>query len=313
VTPDASPEARQLLLTLNRYFGKKILTGQQDEHGPRLDYIAQHTGGKGPAILGLDLLNYSGAYDRPDGQIERARDWALKTKGIVTLSWHWFSPFGAKDIVWKSFNAKETTFDASRIGDESSPEYAAIVRDIDLVAGQLKILRDAHVPVLWRPLHEAEGAWFWWGAFGPEVTKRLYRLMFDRFTRIHGLNNLIWVWTTTDNPNARTWYPGDDVVDIVGADIYAPAGTQGTFLSVFDNLRQLYGGRKAIALCETGTVPVPDDLERDGADWLWFLVWDDYISRPEINSVDRIARAYQSSEAVVLVRPGQVSVPSKSP
>ena len=300
VTPDASPETRKLYSTLVRLFGDKILTGQQDEHGLRLDYIAKKTQGKSPIVLGLDLLNYSGAYNRPDGQIERARDWVLNRKGIVTLSWHWFSPFGATEEVWKSFSANKTTFDPRGISDESSPEYAAVIKDMDLIAGHLKVLRDDHVPVLWRPLHEAEGGWFWWGAFGPEVTKHLYRLMFDRFTRIHGLNNLIWVWTTTDNPNARTWYPGDDVVDIIGADIYAPRGSQGTFLSVFDNLRGLYGGRKAIALAETGTTLDPDELARDGAPWLWFLVWDDFISRPEFNPIDRTARVYENSHAVVI-------------
>jgi len=300
VTPGASPEAQQLLATLTGLFGKKILTGQQDEHGERLAYIANITGGKAPAILGLDLLNSSGSYNRPDGQIERARDWALQRHGIVTFSWHWFSPFGATGEVWKSFSTDKTTFDASRVADETSPEYAAIVRDIDLVAGRLKVLRDAHVPVLWRPLHEAEGKWFWWGARGPETTRRIYRLMFDRFTRVHGLNNLIWVWTTTDNPGAREWYPGDAFVDIIGADIYSPAGTRGTFLSVFDNLRQLYGGRKMIALAETGALPDPCELGREGADWSWFLVWDDFISRAEVNPASVLSHTYGESRALTL-------------
>jgi mannan endo-1,4-beta-mannosidase len=302
VTAGASPEACRLLATLDRYFGKQVIAGQQDEHGSRLDYIATESGGKAPAILGLDLLYYSGAFGKPegDGQIERARDWVLQRHGIVTISWHWFSPFGATDQVWNSFNTKKTTFDASRVADEKSAEYQAMVRDIDRIAVKLEVLRDAHVPVLWRPLHEAEGKWFWWGAKGPETTRRIYRLMFDRFTRVYGLNNLIWVWTTTDDPDALEWYPGDDVVDIVGADVYPPAGEHGTFLSTFDNLRQLYRGRKPIALCETNGVPDPADLARDGAGWMWFLVWDDYISRPEANPAALVSRIYRDGGVVTL-------------
>ncbi len=301
VTPGASPEALKLFDTLKHSFGKRILAGQQDSaQGKRLAFIAEHTGGEAPAILGLDLLRYSGVYNKPDGQIEQASDWVLKRHGIVTFSWHWFSPFGATDVVWSSFSTSKTTFDASRITDENSAEYQAVIRDIDLVATQLKVLRDAHVPVLWRPLHEAEGKWFWWGAKGPDITRRLYRLMFDRFTRVHGLNNLIWVWTTTDNPDALEWYPGDDVVDIVGADIYPATGERGSFLSVFDNIRQLYGGRKPIALCETGALANPDDLALDGADWLWFLVWDDFITKPDANPGSLITRTYRHGRVVRL-------------
>jgi len=301
VSPGASPEARKLFETLKGVFGKKILAGQQDSaQGKRLAFIAEQTGGKAPAILGLDLLNYSGAYDKPDGQIEMAKEWVLNRHGIVTFSWHWFSPFGAIGPVWSSFSTNKTTFDASRIADENSAEYRAIIRDIDLVASSLKVLRDAHIPVLWRPLHEAEGKWFWWGAKGPAVTRQLYRLMFDRFTRIHGLNNLIWVWTTTDNPDALEWYPGDDVVDIVGADLYPPKGERGTFLSVFNNIQQIYEGRKPVALCETGALVNPDDLKRDGADWLWFSVWDDFISRSDANPPSLIDRTYHHDRVITL-------------
>ncbi len=301
VSPAASAEALKLFDFIKSNAGKKILAGQQDSSGgKRLAFIAGHTGGKAPAILGMDLLNYSGSYDKPDGQIEAARDWVLKRGGIVTLSWHWFSPFGATGEIWSSFRTNKTTFDVSRISDENSPEYRAIIRDIDLAADHLKVLRDAHVPVLWRPLHEAEGKWFWWGAKGPEAARRLYRLMFDRFTRVHGLNNLIWVWTTTDNPDARDWYPGDDVVDIIGADIYPPEGGRGSFLTVFDNIRRMSGGRKPIALCETGALENPDSLARDGADWLWFLVWDDFISRPEANPVPLVTDTYRNDRVIRL-------------
>jgi len=93
------------------------------------------------------------------------------------------------------FMAKDTTFDlAATLASTYSPEYACLLRDLDAIAWQLKKFSEAALPVLWRPLHEADGKWFWWGAKGPEPLKALWRLMFTRFTGRHGLHNLIWVY-----------------------------------------------------------------------------------------------------------------------
>ena len=95
------------------------------------------------------------------------------------------------------------------------------MRDIRAIATQLKRLKDAGVPVLWRPLHEAPGKWFWWGAHGSEVAKQLWYLIRWVCINEYNLDNLIWVWAadngSTDFPN---WYPGNDFVDIVGFDNY---------------------------------------------------------------------------------------------
>ncbi len=301
VTPNASLETRQLYTRLTREFGRRTFSGQHesDTRKPtRLDQLAALTDGAAPAILGLDLQLYSQAWTNPErtGATELALDWALKCHGIVTLSWHWLSPFGGAEPAWNSFSTDKTTFDASRITDETSPEYAAIIVDLDLIAAQLKRLQAADVPVLWRPLHEAEGRWFWWGAHGPETTKALYRLMFDRFTKFHHLDSLIWVWTTTDNNDAPDWYPGDDYVDIIATDLYAPEGTHGDFSAVFDRLRELYHGHKPIALGECGALPVLTDR----APWLWFLVWDDNLVRPAVNAHVVIADTYRATRVLRL-------------
>lgn len=302
VDPAASPEARALFSRLTREFGHRTFAGQHesDPRNPsRLAHITRLTGGGAPALLGLDLLYYSQAWNGPDSDnaIEAARDWALQHHGIVTLSWHWLAPLHGSPLLWDSFSSGKTTFDVSRLADESSPEYAAVLRDLDRVAEKLKILRDARIPVLWRPLHEAEGGWFWWGARGPEATRRLYRLMFDRFTRVHHLDNLLWVWTTTDDDASLAWYPGDDCVDIIAADLYYPPGTRGDFFTVFDRLRELHHGRKPVALGECGTLP---ELTSD-APWLWFLVWDDFITRPDFNPTEFVRSTYRSSRT--LTRP----------
>jgi len=299
--PGASPEARRLFATLTHEFGRRTFSGQHDSNPqtlPRLKTIAGLTEGSAPAILGLDLLYYSQTWNRPDGDgaIEKARDWALQRHGIVELSWHWFSPGGSREPVWDSFSTLKTLFDVDRLADASTPEYHTVIEDLDRIAAKLQILRDANIPVLWRPLHEAEGRWFWWGARGPEAVKRLYRLMFTRFTRVHHLDNLLWVWTTTDNDDALDWYPGDDCVDIIAPDVYLPAGSQGDLFTVFDNLRERYQGRKPIALGECGVLP---DLNTD-APWLWFLTWDDFIARTDTNPAALIQNTYAASRAITL-------------
>ncbi|EIQ01236.1 beta-mannanase [Opitutaceae bacterium TAV1] len=305
VNPRASPEARALHALLVREFGRRTFAGQHDS-GPqdmaRIGHIARLTRNAAPAILGLDLLYYSGAWNHPegDGAVEKALQWSRDRGGIVTLSWHWLSPLGAAEPVWSSFSTGKTTFDVGRLADETSAEYFAAIRDIDRIAEKLRVLRDARMPVLWRPLHEAEGGWFWWGARGPEAAKRLYRLMYDRFTRLHDLDNLLWVWTSTDDPGAPDWYPGDDVVDIIATDLYAPAGTRGDFFTVFDRLRELYGGRKPLALGECGALPIVGTQ----APWLWFLVWDDYITRTDANPAATVARTWALPRVITLERLG---------
>ena len=129
---------------------------------------------------------------------------------------------GSDDIAFyvESANPKFTTFSCKNAVTEGPWEHEVVMADIELIAGELKKLKDADVPVLWRPLHEAEGGWFWWGAEGAEPCKKLYRLLYDQLTNVYGLDNLIWIWTGSTSPAAADWYPGDDVVDIVGYDKY---------------------------------------------------------------------------------------------
>ena len=65
---------------------------------------------------------------------------------------------------------------------------------MEIIAKELRKFEEAGIPVLWRPFHESDGDWFWWGAKGPQVAKELYKLMFDYYTNVLHINNLIWVW-----------------------------------------------------------------------------------------------------------------------
>jgi hypothetical protein len=278
VTPNASPEAQSLLAYFSDIYGKKILSGQQEGWrgtnalGFELAYITNTTG-KLPAVLGLDLAGVTRVEDSPwrkwrHAAAEHAIDWYVRQHGIVTLCWHWSAPIGERVVY-----AKDTTFDLQRAVTDGTEEHAAALRDLDAIAGELTLLRDAHVPVLWRPLHEANGRWFWWGAQGPEPFKKMWRLIFERFTNRHKLNNLIWVFSPGASTDLADWYPGDEYVDIIGQDHYPMDGNNGPAKEVFDELVAFGRGNKLVALSENGPISDPDRLVGEKAGWLFFTTW----------------------------------------
>jgi mannan endo-1,4-beta-mannosidase len=124
-------------------------------------------------------------------------------------------------------------------------------------------------------MHEASGKWFWWGYSGPKACVALYKLLFQRLTGTHGLNNLIWVWTTDEAGDALDWYPGDEYVDIVGRDYYyyPREANHGSLVASFEKVKELYDGKKIVTLSENGSIPHPDSLVSDGAGWSYFMPW----------------------------------------
>ncbi|WP_169911538.1 glycosyl hydrolase [Clostridium oryzae] len=275
----ASKEARAVMNYLKSIYGKKILTAQHTSaaSGPEIDYIYEVTGSL-PAIRGFDLLSYSHCTETMDasesivseiannkGTIEEIINWYSKG-GIPIICWHWFSPIVGKD---RSFYTDLTDFNLNLALTDGTEENKALLADIDEIARQLSILKKANIPVLWRPLHEAEGGWFWWGAKGPEAYKKLYYLIFDRYTKVFDLNNLIWVW----NAPKEGWYPGNDFVDIASIDVYAPAGNYGPVKISADYVLDLTDGEKPVALAENGSIPDPDLLIQTETPWLWYMPW----------------------------------------
>ena len=274
VTPGFSPEAHTLLNYFSDIYGKQIIAGQHDGWritnglSEELSYI-QNTTGKLPALLEMDVSGCTAPnHDSDHRLMKHAVDWAQSRHGLVAFCWHWRAPMNEP-----AFYVKETAFDISRAVTPGTPEYAATERDLDLIASELELLRDAHVPALWRPLHEANGRWFWWGAGGPEPFKKLWRMMFENFTAKHHLNNLLWEFSPGAETELADWYPGDALVDIIGQDHYPMDGNHNSAKDVFDELVQLTRGQKLIGLGENGPIPDPARLKKDQAGWLFFATW----------------------------------------
>ena len=278
INPNADANTRKLMEYLCDIYGKRVLTGQQIglESAYEIEVIHETTGHY-PAVYGFDMMDYSPSRTERGSttkDVETAIDW-WRSGGIVTFCWHWNAPLHLIDEPpernWdKGFYTNATTFDlALAISNPQSEEYRLLLRDIDVIAGHLLRLQDAGVPVLWRPLHEASGGWFWWGAKGPDPCIKLWKLMYERLTLVHKLNNLIWVW----NGQHVDWYPGDEWVDIIGEDIYPAERDYGSQKERFDTARAYSDTNKIIALSENGTIPDPDAMIQDKAIWSWNCTW----------------------------------------
>lgn len=301
VNEAATPEARELMAFLVERYQKGMLSGQQDYSN--LNWINENTGRK-PAVIGFDLMEYSPSRTERGAVSQEIRDaiaWH-RQGGIVTLCWHWNAPTDLIDEPgkewWRGFYTDATTYDlASALADTESDAYQLLIRDIDAIAFHLQELKDAGVPVLFRPLHEAEGGWFWWGAKGPEPAKQLYRLLYDRLVQEHQLHNLIWVW----NSEKPEWYPGDDVVDIVSVDVYPEAGDHSPLAAHYTNLRELVQNGKIIALAENGSIPDPKQMKEQDVHWSWFCTWTGGFLRDGThNDVAFLKELYHSKEVITL-------------
>ena len=284
INPNATDSAKRLMTYLCDQYGKTVLSGQQSQDGAfglTNAAVWRGTGGDYPAVLGMDLISYSPARvakgDNSSNVVERAIEYwngDEGKRGIVTLCWHWCPAARydkSKSDPWGTFYTDKTKFNLARALNGSDPDgYQMLLDDIDAIAVQLKRLQDADVPVLWRPLHEASGGWFWWGASGADAYLQLYKLMYDRLTNVHGLNNLIWVWNGQD----AAWYPGDEYVDIIGEDIYPGKHVYTSQAARFIKALSYTDTRKLITLSENGCIPDPEQLVRDNIMWSYWCVWE---------------------------------------
>ena len=271
--PGALPSSQEVFDYLVNIYGTRILSGQQSLSD--IAYIESVTG-KTPAIGSFDLIDYSVSRQEhgavPLETTEEMIAWQKSTGGLVNICWHWNAPADLIDEPgqewWRGFYTSATTFDLqAALSDTTSWRYRALLRDMDVIANELRKFYNEGIPVLWRPLHEASGGWFWWGAKGQDAYRKLWKIMYDRYTNHFGLHNLIWVSTHLD----YDWYAGDDYVDVVGLDIYTSPGSP--MSAQWEDDQVHFNGRKLIALSESGTIPIPRNVIDYGTWWSWFSIW----------------------------------------
>lgn len=282
VNPNANQKTKNIMTYLKSIYGQHTLSGQSCtlNKNTEVESLYNYTG-KYPAVRLFDLIFCSPASSwQNSDEVNLALQWNQKG-GLTSFQWHWHAPKGNA-----SFYTSETNFDVSKAvtsydislkplseiktmyeAGQISEECYLLVRDIDVISGYLNTLQQSGVTVLWRPLHEASGGWFWWGAKGANAYLWLYKLMFNRQTYYHNLNNLIWVW----NGQNADWYPGDAYCDIVGTDIYATSYNYSVQSDQFMKTVNYVNGNKMATLSENGVMMDPDLMVRDNTYRLWFI------------------------------------------
>ena len=294
---NATPEAKALFNYINSVYGNQILSGQQESTWMgsvdyEMNYIYNNTG-KYPAIRGLDFMN-----DDFSGCVSRAKAWA-KNGGIVSICWHCGTSFNGSFN--ESQNEELTAEQWDAVLTEGTSEHAAFLRAMDKAGNALLQLQAEGIPVLWRPFHEFDGAWFWWGKGGSENFKKLWIMMYNHFTYDLGLNNLIWVLGYCHNgtdygTNLADWYPGSRYCDLAGADSYEVSqnGAEGR---LYNPVLSVTGGAKPLVMHETGLIPTVEQFQ--GVPWAYFLTWHtNYIT--DENTTQHLSEVYNSDYVITL-------------
>ena len=283
VNKNSTANTKKLYSFLKDSYGKYVITGQQCDggiNGNEFKAIKNLTGDY-PALLGLDMMDYTPsrtALGTSSSAVDKAIEFHKKG-GIVTFCWHWNAPTeylnstaNSSDGWWGGFYTQNSKFDIAKVMNGQDAKGKKLLdRDIKEIAKQLKRLEKAGVPVIWRPLHEASGGWFWWGAQGPDAYKKLWKYLYKELTNTYGCNNLIWVY----NGQSADWYPGDEYVDIVGEDIYPGNHVYDPQVSRFKQAINYSSKTKITALTENGCIFDIDSAVSINALWCWFMTWGD--------------------------------------
>lgn len=314
--PRASREARQLLAFLQSIAGRYTLSGQHNYIPSGRDFtdLVELETGQAPLVWGSDFsfayrgdeparFQHCGPLNltvpgqecdytelTPEAARSRLVEEAIRQyeRGhIITLMWHMGPPW-VGDVcdghdLW-AMERRPGSAQWQELVTRGTPLNDSLRRRAAEIAGYLRQLQEARVPVLWRPWHEMNGVWFWWcRQAGPMGFTLLWRALWEFFTIEKGLDNLLWVW----NPNAprdrpgdeafayTDYWPGGETVDALAADVYRKDWRQ----SHHDDLLALAAGRP-IALGEVGEPPSRELLEKQSS-WTWFMTWGDLIRRGE--------------------------------
>ncbi len=288
VTPNASTEAKALLEFFYSLSGKYTLTGQHNYPATkdRNSQFAAEYSGQTPVIWSTDM-GFAGDGDtdsylaRPDIVQEAIRQ--HRKGSIITICWHAVPPTADEPVTFQARGPVAPDSLASVQGQLLEEQFRDVLTpgtrlhtkwlaQVDSVAFYLKQLDEAGVPVLWRPYHEMNGDWFWWGGrVGEYSTIDLYRQLFDRYVNYHKLTNLVWVWNV-DRPSTpirkfSNFYPGNEYLDILSLDVYGSDFNQ----DYYDSLKALSMG-KPLLFGEVGNPPMPEILDTQ-PEWTSWVIW----------------------------------------
>jgi mannan endo-1,4-beta-mannosidase len=288
----AAPPGSEVMALLGEISGRSTISGQHNRE-PNSDpakwtRTVRDITGETPGLWGGDFLFSSDDVNHRGTMVDEAiRQW--QAGSLVALTWHVCPPTVGSTCGWDS---------GGILGSLNDGQWSELLRDgsslnqawknrLNEVVPHLRRLRDAGVEVLWRPLHEMNEGWSWWGGRGAQ-TRQLYQLTHEHLAG-QGLSNLIWVWNVkdVDMGGIGGYWPGASYVDVASLDVWVK---QTPSQSDYDAMLNVAGG-KPIALAEVGRVPSPDVLAAQPR-WAWFMTWAEWLVDPAYNDNASVQRTY---------------------
>ncbi len=277
----ATKETKALYHNLSKLSRKHILFGHQHatEYGHGWTGEANRSdvksvSGSHPAVIGVDFSGLSG---RPPEVIERTKA-SLRQQiaatydrgGVTTVAWHFSNPVTPKTgFYWKD-SVSAPAVPNLIPGGSHHEEYKAILKTVADLANSTKGKDGKLVPMLFRPYHEFDGGWFWWGKShcSTDEFTNLWRFTVTYLRDSLQVHNFIYTFSPDclfkTEAQFLERYPGDAWVDMVGMDNYADFGRNGKYnlqagiakLKIVSDYAQKAG--KLAAFTETGLESIPD-------------------------------------------------------
>ncbi|MEN2416468.1 glycoside hydrolase family 26 protein [Flavobacterium mesophilum] len=305
IDKNATKETKILYQNLKLISKKHILFGHQHAleygHGWKNESNksdVKSVTGSHPAVVGVDFSDFSG---RPKEVIEKAKESLRKNVvdtyergGITTVSWHFNNPVSENGFYWKD-SVSVPAMSLIKVGGSNHEQYKEILKTIADFAHSVKAKDGTLAPMIFRPFHEFDGDWFWWGK---KYTSREDFIAVWQFTVSYlrdtlGVHNFIYAFSPDVRFNSEAEYleryPGDDYVDMFGMDDYADFGRDGKYnleagvkrLKIISELA--IKKQKLAAFTETGLESVPNEkwwtevllktLKSEHLELAYVLVW----------------------------------------
>lgn len=270
-----------------------------------MDRLVSMTGEE-QVVLGLELM-FAQSYPYYEDALFAHAAEHTQRGGLVTLAWHQRNPLRVCPR-GEFYDCSKTPMSESELERMLTPgtqEHALWLADVDAAAKTLKRFEDAGIVVLFRPYHEMNGGWFWWG--DKDAFPQLWDALVDAMEARHGLKNIIWVWSGDRAiNNAGRYWPKKHLPDATGTDVYEHSGDAPEYAA---------GARAAAALgpqlpfgfTEVGRAPSPAVIAETNPSWV--LVWGGEYLNAEwaqtseckgCNSVDETKALFHHENAVSL-------------
>jgi hypothetical protein len=272
---NATQETVNLYNNLKRVLNKGVMLGHQDDlaYGFEWNYEAgrsdiKDVAGDYPAVMGFELgrIEIDQPVNLDSVPFDKMRMFikdAYKHGSVITISWHLNNPLTGKT----AWDPAPGTVASILPGGEKNAFYNSWLDKVAAFFQSLKSDKGEYIPIIFRPFHELNGSWFWWGGKNctPSEMKQLYQYTEKYLRDTKQVHHLLYAFNTDkfySSDELLQRYPGDEYVDLVGFDIYQRGSNQefmrdaGNMLSILDSIAAAHN--KIPALTEFGYGLLPD-------------------------------------------------------